>query len=149
MIFYRFRDQVKYIFTDKTGTLTRNVMEFRKCSIAGICYGYAVCVKCWRLRVSQICVALALFVSDWAALKTRIRYTVRFNILRRRDNQDSTERFADPTLLENLHLNHVRGCINKDSGEITLLSGIAMARLLDCFVCEAVNMNVKFMHCSV
>lgn len=31
--------QVKYIFSDKTGTLTRNVMNYKKCSIAGIVYG--------------------------------------------------------------------------------------------------------------
>lgn len=29
---------VKYIFTDKTGTLTRNVMEFKRCSVGGILY---------------------------------------------------------------------------------------------------------------
>lgn len=27
--------QIKYLFTDKTGTLTQNVMEFRKCSVRG------------------------------------------------------------------------------------------------------------------
>ncbi|KAK9509761.1 hypothetical protein O3M35_007001 [Rhynocoris fuscipes] len=29
---------VKYIFSDKTGTLTRNIMEFKKCSVAGKMY---------------------------------------------------------------------------------------------------------------
>ncbi|GLD91539.1 hypothetical protein PINS_up000072 [Pythium insidiosum] len=32
--------QISYVFSDKTGTLTCNVMEFRKCSIGGVSYGH-------------------------------------------------------------------------------------------------------------
>ncbi|CAH0687835.1 unnamed protein product [Spodoptera exigua] len=34
--------QIQYIFSDKTGTLTQNIMTFNKCSIAGVCYGDVV-----------------------------------------------------------------------------------------------------------
>lgn len=33
--------QIEYIFSDKTGTLTQNVMEFKKCTINGVAYGEA------------------------------------------------------------------------------------------------------------
>ena len=33
--------QVEYIFSDKTGTLTQNVMEFKKCTVNGVPYGEA------------------------------------------------------------------------------------------------------------
>lgn len=31
--------QIEYLFSDKTGTLTRNIMTFKKCSIGGVSYG--------------------------------------------------------------------------------------------------------------
>ncbi|KXS19904.1 phospholipid-translocating P-type ATPase [Gonapodya prolifera JEL478] len=33
--------QIEYVFSDKTGTLTQNVMEFKRCSVAGVAYGQA------------------------------------------------------------------------------------------------------------
>uniref|UniRef100_A0A158R9P5 Phospholipid-transporting ATPase n=1 Tax=Taenia asiatica TaxID=60517 RepID=A0A158R9P5_TAEAS len=45
--------QVKYIFSDKTGTLTKNVMEFKMCSIGRDAYGLedqeASALQDWRL----------------------------------------------------------------------------------------------------
>lgn len=34
--------QIEYIFSDKTGTLTQNIMEFQKCSVNGVAYGEGV-----------------------------------------------------------------------------------------------------------
>lgn len=52
--------QVKFLMSDKTGTLTRNVMKFKRCSVAGINYG-----------------------------------------------DDESDKFADPTLAQNLNGGHV------------------------------------------
>lgn len=37
--------QIQYIFSDKTGTLTQNIMTFNKCSIAGRAYGDVIDLK--------------------------------------------------------------------------------------------------------
>uniref|UniRef100_A0A8C4GYR7 Phospholipid-transporting ATPase n=1 Tax=Dicentrarchus labrax TaxID=13489 RepID=A0A8C4GYR7_DICLA len=36
--------QIKYIFSDKTGTLTQNIMTFNRCSINGKAYGEQLCL---------------------------------------------------------------------------------------------------------
>ncbi|XP_039607305.1 phospholipid-transporting ATPase IA isoform X2 [Polypterus senegalus] len=75
--------QVKYIFSDKTGTLTCNVMQFKKCTIAGIAYGH-----CYEPE-DYSCAD-----DDWHS------------------GQSSEERgFNDPSLLENLQSNHPTAAI--------------------------------------
>ncbi|XP_058379428.1 phospholipid-transporting ATPase FetA-like isoform X3 [Diceros bicornis minor] len=45
--------QVKYVFSDKTGTLTQNIMVFKKCSINGTFYGDIYDKNGQRLEVSE------------------------------------------------------------------------------------------------
>uniref|UniRef100_A0A7N6B3X7 Phospholipid-transporting ATPase n=1 Tax=Anabas testudineus TaxID=64144 RepID=A0A7N6B3X7_ANATE len=45
--------QIKYVFSDKTGTLTQNIMTFNKCSINGKCYGDVCDYTGQRLEITE------------------------------------------------------------------------------------------------
>ncbi|XP_063230598.1 probable phospholipid-transporting ATPase IA isoform X2 [Bacillus rossius redtenbacheri] len=61
--------QVKYVFSDKTGTLTRNVMDFKRCSVAGSVY-----TPCEEPHNSQL-------VKDMLSGHSNARYIREFLIL--------------------------------------------------------------------
>uniref|UniRef100_A0A672N8D3 Phospholipid-transporting ATPase n=1 Tax=Sinocyclocheilus grahami TaxID=75366 RepID=A0A672N8D3_SINGR len=46
--------QIKYIFSDKTGTLTQNIMTFNRCSINGKSYGEVVDFAGQRVEVTEV-----------------------------------------------------------------------------------------------
>nr|XP_060617075.1 phospholipid-transporting ATPase ID-like [Anolis sagrei ordinatus] len=45
--------QIKYIFSDKTGTLTQNIMVFNKCCIRGVVYGDYVNAEGHRVEITE------------------------------------------------------------------------------------------------
>ncbi|XP_058506468.1 phospholipid-transporting ATPase IA isoform X2 [Solea solea] len=78
--------QVKYIFSDKTGTLTCNVMQFKKCTVAGVAYGHVPEAE-----------EGSFAEDDWHS------------------TQSSEEAgFNDPSLLENLQSNHPTAAVILD-----------------------------------
>uniref|UniRef100_A0AAR2M1Q2 Phospholipid-transporting ATPase n=1 Tax=Pygocentrus nattereri TaxID=42514 RepID=A0AAR2M1Q2_PYGNA len=46
--------QIKYIFSDKTGTLTQNIMTFNRCSINGKSYGEVVDFSGQRVEITEV-----------------------------------------------------------------------------------------------
>lgn len=55
--------QIQYIFSDKTGTLTQNIMTFNKCSIAGRAYGDVIDLKTGDLvEITEVSLLGKLFI---------------------------------------------------------------------------------------
>ncbi|XP_048187660.1 probable phospholipid-transporting ATPase IM [Perognathus longimembris pacificus] len=75
--------QIEYVFSDKTGTLTQNIMTFKKCSINGKIYGEK------HLEVSQ--------EEEIAKEKKLVEYSVK-------SQAERTFRFFDCSLMESIQL---------------------------------------------
>lgn len=57
--------QIQYIFSDKTGTLTQNIMTFNKCSINGRSYGDIIDMRTGDVvELSDVSMS-AVFVADF------------------------------------------------------------------------------------
>lgn len=52
--------QIQYVFSDKTGTLTQNIMTFNKCSINGRAYGDII-----DLRTGEVVEITEVRNSNW------------------------------------------------------------------------------------
>lgn len=57
---------VKYIFSDKTGTLTQNIMEFKKLTVGGVAYGVSEPqTRSYAPGVTNVNFECPYFEQDW------------------------------------------------------------------------------------
>lgn len=82
--------QIEYIFSDKTGTLTQNIMTFNKCSINGKLYGYLYDSQANEIEINELTTPSLDF-------STNPFYEPQF-------------RFYDPTLLEAINAGDEHEC---------------------------------------
>lgn len=57
--------QIEYVFSDKTGTLTQNLMKFKRCSVAGNVWGEIDDAAKALLTPAQLQVCWVLVLVGW------------------------------------------------------------------------------------
>ena len=96
--------QVDFVFTDKTGTLTQNQMCFKRCSIAGICYGTSPSSRMSPLNVDSSSASAPRSLSPVTSLRGDIQGGENPSLAR--NVADPSFDFWDPALLSNLREGH-------------------------------------------